>query len=121
MPGILRLTAAAALGGLSLLGCSGEEGSSDSPDDDVAVTTCTAVPNGKPVAEGTIANRTTKSSGYTFRIRFLDPAGNEVSQATDGVGRVDAAGTANWRAQGLTSANGPLTCKVSDVTRTEVP
>lgn len=120
MQGILRLTATAAIGGLALVACS-DEGSSDSADDDVAVTACAAVPNGKPKAEGTIANRTTKASGYTFRVRFLDPAGNEVSQATNGVGRVDSGGTATWRAEGNSSANGPLTCKVENVTRTALP
>ncbi len=119
MEAILRLTTVV-IGGLALLGCSGE-GSSDSADDDVAVSTCTAVPNGKPVAEGTIANRTTKPSGYTFRVRFLDPAGNEVSQATNGVARVDPGGTARWRAEGTTSANGALNCEVANVTRTALP
>jgi len=120
MQGILRLTATAAVGGLALLGCSGSEGSSDSPDDDVTVKACNAVPSGKPVAEGSIKNGTTKASGYTFRVRFLDPAGNEVSQATNGVGKVEAGSTSTWKAEGNASANGPLTCELANVTRTAV-
>ena len=119
MHGILRLTAIAVLGGLAVLGCS--DGSSDPETDDVKVTACNAVPNDKPVAQGTIVNSTSKASGYTFRVRFLDPARNEVSQGTTGVARVDAGGTASWTLRGATSANGPLTCEVTNVTRTAVP
>lgn len=121
MQGILRLMTIAATGGLALLGCGGE-GSSDSPDDDVTVTTCAPTPGGgKPEASGSITNRTTKASGYTFRVRFLDPAGNEVSQGTSAVAKVEPNVTATWTLQGATSANGPLTCKVSNVTRTAIP
>ncbi len=122
MQGILRLTATAALGGLALLGCSDDGGSSDDETDDVKVASCTASPGGdKPVAQGTIANGTSKASGYTFQVKFLDPAGNEVSQATNGVGKVEPGATATWTAQGSTSAKGQLTCKVENVTRTALP
>ena len=120
MQGILRLTATAAIGGLVLVGCGGE-GSSDSPDDDVTVNTCAPTPGGgKPEAAGAITNRTTKASGYTFRVRFLDPAGNEVTQAANGVARVEAGATATWRTEGAAAAKGPLTCAVVNATRTAV-
>ncbi len=120
MPKILRLTAAAALGGIGLLGCGGE--SSNSESDDVVVTACTADPaGGKPKATGTISNATSKDSGYTFRVQFLDPSENEVSQGADAVAKVDAGGTATWDLEGASSANGPLTCKVTNITRTAVP
>ncbi len=120
MPKILRLTAVAALGGIGLLGCGGE--SSNSESDDVVVTACTADPaGGKPKATGTISNATSKDSGYTFRVQFLGPTGNEASQGTDAVAKVDAGGTATWDLEGISSANGPLTCKVTNVTRTAVP
>ena len=120
MPKILRLTAAAALGGIGLLGCGGE--SSNSESDDVVVTACTADPaGGKPKATGTISNSTSKASGYTFRVQFLDSSGNEVSQGTDAVAKVDAGGTATWDLDGITSAKGPVTCKVTNITRTAVP
>lgn len=117
---ILRSTAAAALGGFILLGCGG--GSSDNPDDDLVVAACNAAQNGgKPKADGTIKNATKKASAYTFRVRFLDPAGNEVSQAATAVGKVESGGTATWHIDGGSSANGPVTCKVANVTRTAVP
>lgn len=120
MPKILRLTAAAALGGVGLLGCGGE--SSNSESDDVVVTACNAAAaGGKPSASGTISNTTSKASGYSFRVQFLDPSGNEVSQGADGVVKVDAGGTATWDLEGITSANGPVTCKVTNITRTAVP
>ena len=120
MQRILRLTAAAALGGLGLLGCGGE--SSDSESDDVVVTACNPAPaGGKPTASGTISNATSKASGYTFRVQFLDPSGNEVSQGATGVAKVDAGGTAKWDLEGATSANGPVTCKLNNITRTAVP
>ncbi len=120
MPKILPLTAVAALGGIGLLGCGGE--SSNSESDDVVVTACTADPaGGKPKATGTISNATSKASGYTFRVQFLDPSGNEVSQGTDAVAKVDAGGTAKWDLDGITSAKGPVTCKVTNITRTAVP
>lgn len=120
MPKILRLTAVAALGGIGLLGCGGE--SSDTESDDVVVTACNpAAAGGKPSASGTISNSTSKDSGYSFVVKFLDPSGNEVSQGTDAVLKVDAGGTAKWDVDGITSANGPVTCKVTNISRTAVP
>ena len=116
---LLPLTLTAALGASILTGCGA--GSSDPEADDVSVTTCAADPaGGKPKAEGSIANSTTKPSGYTLRVRFLDPAGNEVSQGNTGVARVEAGATATWRLEGSLSAKGTLTCQVDQVTRTAV-
>lgn len=120
MQGILRLTATAAFGGLVLLGCGGGGGGSDSPKDDVIVTTCS--PTGdKPEASGAVTNRTTKTSGYAFRVRFLNEAGKEVSQGAGTVAKVEPQVTATWVVQGATAANGPLTCRVDNIVRTEVP
>ena len=120
MPKILRLSVAAALGGLGLLGCGGE--SSDTESDDVVVTACNAATaGGKPTASGTINNATSKASGYSFRVQFLNPSGNEVSQGADAVAKVDAGGTATWDLDGITSAKGPVTCKVTNISRTAVP
>jgi len=112
----LRVTAVI---GVVLSGCGG--GSSKSPETDVSITSCTADPaGGKPKAEGPIVNHTTKASAYTFRVRFLDSSGNEVSQSTTAVARVEPSATATWRSEGGLSARGPLTCKLSNVTRTAV-
>lgn len=120
MHGILRLGATVAIGGLVLLGCGNS--SSDNPDDDVSITACNADPSGgKPRADGAIKNATKKASAYTFRVRFLDPSGNEVSQAANAVGKVEPAGTASWHVEGGNSAKGPVTCQLANVTRTAVP
>lgn len=116
---LLNLTLVAGLGASVLTGCG--EGSSKAPEGDVSVTICAADPaGGKPKAEGRIVNNTTKPSGYTLRVRFLDAAGNEVSQGSTGVARVEAGGNATWRLEGTLSAKGQLTCKVDNVTRTAV-
>jgi hypothetical protein len=116
---LLNLTLTAALGVTVLAGCG--EGSSKAPEGDVSVSTCATDPaGGKPKAEGSIVNNTSKPSGYTFRVAFLDSAGNEVSQGSAGVGRVEAGGTATWRLDGGVSAQGALRCELRNVTRTAV-
>ena len=115
----LPLTATAAFGAALLGGCG--EGSSKSAANDITLTTCAADPaGGNPKAEGKIVNNTSKASGYTLRVQFLDPSGNEVSQGTTAVAKVDPGATATWRLQGGVSAKGPLTCKLSNQTRTAV-
>ena len=116
----LRTCAVVAGLGVSLLsGCGG--GSSKSPDGDIAVTACAADPaGGGPKASGAIVNHTSKPSSYTFRVRFLDASGNEVSQATSAVARVEPNATANWSVQGGPSAKGPLTCKVDHQARVAI-
>jgi len=116
---LLNLTLTAALGASLLVGCGG--GSSDAALDDIQVTKCEPDSAGaKPKAEGTIRNNTTKPSGYTFRVRFLDPSGNEVSQGASVVGRVEPGATVGWRLEGGTSAKGALTCQVENAARTAV-
>jgi len=116
---LLNLTITAAIGVSLLPACSGS--SSKAPEGDISVKSCVTDPaGGKPKAEGTIVNNTSKPSGYTFRVRFLDPAGNEVSQGTTAVARVEQGETATWRLEGGTSARGALTCQVANPTRTAV-
>ena len=117
----MRATKAAAsvLGAALLVGCG--EGSSKPAEGDISVKSCVASPTGdNPVAEGTIVNNTTKPSAYTLRVRFLDPSGNEVSQGTTAVARVEPGATATWRLQGGVGAKGPLTCEIANPTRTAV-
>lgn len=116
---LLNLTAAAVVGASFLSGCG--NGSTKKAETEISVTACTADPaGGKPKAEGRIVNSTSKPSAYTFRVRFLDPSGNEVSQNTNAVARVEPAETAIWRLEGTLSAKGALTCKVDQATRTAV-
>jgi hypothetical protein len=116
---LLKLTAIAGLGMALLPGCG--EGSTKSPDADITLTTCAADPaGGKPKAGGSIVNHTSKPSGYTFRVRFLDASGNEVSAAQGGVARVEPSQTATWNQEGTASAKGPLSCKLANQTRTAV-
>jgi len=116
---LLKLPVTAALGAALLVGCN--SGSSNSPNADISVTSCAADPaGGKPRASGTIVNHSSKASGYTFRVRFVDTAGNVVTDAPNGVGKVEPNATAAWTALGNASAKGPLTCKLTDQTRAAV-
>lgn len=109
------LTAAASVFG----GCSSKEKNAAA---DVAVTTCSSDPGGgKPHAEGTIQNNSSKDSGYAFRIAFKDAAGNKVSDGAVTVGKVLKGQSATWKADGASSAKGDLSCEALGITRTAVP
>jgi hypothetical protein len=89
---------------------------------DVTVTACTADPaGGHPVATGQIKNGSSKASTYIIHVRFVDSAGNGVGDGVATVGKVEAGGSATWRAVGTQSARGPLTCPLASVTRTATP
>jgi len=115
---LLQLTAGAVLGISLLSGCSDDNAEEAA---EVKVSACVADPaGGRPRAEGTIVNSSSQPSAYTFRVRFLDPAGNEVSQASNAVARVEPGETATWRLEGGVSARGTLRCEVDNVTRNAV-
>ena len=115
----LKVTVAATLGAALLAGCGG--GGDTSAASDITVTTCAADPaGGKPKAEGSIVNHSSKPSAYTFRVRFLDASGNEVSQGTSAVGRVEPNATFTWKVEGGVSAKGALSCKIANQTRNAV-
>lgn len=89
---------------------------------DVAVTACNADPGGgRPTADGTIVNHSSKASTYVVNVNFYDTSNNKVSQGAATVGKVEPGATANFHLQGLASAKGPLTCKVGTVNRTQAP
>lgn len=118
MQGIVRPSATAFFVGLVLLGCG--NGVSDSPYDDFKITVCDT----RIRAGGTIDNATKKASAYTFRVRFLDISGDEVSQVKNGVGRVEPGSTVNWYAgagDGDNTTMGPVTCNLDSVIRTALP
>lgn len=89
---------------------------------DVHVTACTADPGGgKPTADGTIQNASSKDSAYAFTVTFSDSSGNKVSTGAVSVGKVTSGGQATWHTLGATNAKGPVTCTVGNVARTAVP
>jgi hypothetical protein len=101
-----------------LAGCS----SNSTAAKDVTIGSCTADPSGgRPTAEGTIVNNSSKASTYLVDINFFDSSGNKVSEGGATIGKVESAATANFHAQGLQSAKGPLTCKLATVKRTIAP
>jgi hypothetical protein len=100
-------------------GCSKAGGSAAK---DVSVGACTPDPSGgNPVATGQITNSTGKASSYVIHVKFVDGSGNGVGDGVATVARVEAHGTASWRAVGTQSARGPLTCPLASVTRTVAP
>ena len=95
---------------------------SDDAKDDVTVGACDADPGGgKPTASGQIVNDSSKTSNYVIRLRFKDSEGNAVSEGVAAVDGVDALQTARWDLTGARSADGPVTCEVTDVSRTHLP
>jgi hypothetical protein len=95
---------------------------SDDAKDDVTVSACNADPEGgDPTASGQIVNDSSKTSNYVIRLRFNDAQGNGVSEGVVAVDDVDSGATAQWELTGTRSAQGPLTCEVTDVSRTHLP
>ena len=95
---------------------------SDDAKDDVTVSTCEADQDGgDPTASGQFVNDSSKTSNYVVRLRFNDAQGNGVSEGVAAVDDVEAGATAQWELTGTRSAQGPLTCEVTDVSRTHLP
>jgi len=89
---------------------------------DVTITACTSSPTGgHPTATGNIVNHSSKASLYTIHVKFTDSSGNGVGDGVAAVAKVDPGTSATWRANGTLNAKGPLTCKLSSVTRNAVP
>jgi hypothetical protein len=95
---------------------------SDDAKDDVTVAACNADPGGgDPTASGQIVNDSSKTSNYVIRLRFNDAQGNGVSEGVAAVDDVEAGATASWELTGTRSARGPVTCELTDVSRTHLP
>ena len=95
---------------------------SDDAKDDVTVAACNADPGGgDPSASGEIVNDSSKTSNYVIRLRFNDAQGNGVSEGVVAVDDVEAGATARWELTGTRAAEGPLTCEITDVSRTHLP
>jgi hypothetical protein len=118
MKRLILLVGASALVVAALGGCS----SSKAAAKDVKVTACKASPTGgHPTAEGQIRNHSSKASFYTIHVKFTDSSGNGVGDGVAAVAKVDPGTTAKWHATGTLNAKGPLTCKLSSVTRNAAP
>jgi hypothetical protein len=104
---------------VSVVACSS---SSSKAAKDVTVTACTAsATGGHPTASGRIVNHSSKASLYTIHVKFTDASGNGVGDGLAAVAKVEAGATASWHANGSLNAKGPLTCKLSSVTRNLSP
>lgn len=89
---------------------------------DVTISACTANPTGgRPTATGMIDNHSSKASTYAVTITFYDSSGNRVSQGAATVGKVEPSAVANFSAEGVSNAKGPVTCKATSVVRTVAP
>ena len=116
---LILLAGATACAIATLTGCSA---SSSTAAKDVTIIACQASPTGgHPAATGRILNHSSKASLYTIHVKFIDAAGNSVGDGIAAVAKVDSGTTANWRAEGTLNAKGPLTCKLSSVTRALSP
>ena len=118
MKRLFLLVSASAMVMAVLGGCT----SSKSAAKDVRITACKASPTGgHPTADGRIVNHSSKPSLYTIHVKFTDSSGNGVGDGVAAVAKVDPGTTAKWHATGTLNAKGPLTCKLSSVTRNAVP
>ncbi len=89
---------------------------------DITITACRAdAGGGRPTADGTIVNHSSKASTYVVDVKFYDSANNQVSEGGATVGKVLPAATSIFHAVGLSGAKGPLTCKLGNVARTVAP
>jgi hypothetical protein len=89
---------------------------------DISITACRAdAGGGRPTADGTIINHSSKASTYVVDVKFYDSANNQVSEGGATVGKVLPAATSIFHAEGLSGAKGPLTCKLGNVARTVAP
>jgi hypothetical protein len=103
---------------LVIAGCSSSKAAATK---DVKITACTADPSGgHPTASGEIVNHSSKPSLYTVHVKFYDASGNAVGDGVAAVAKVDPGTTATWHATGTLDAKGPVTCKLSSVTRNAV-
>lgn len=85
---------------------------------DVTITACRDDPGGgRPTADGTVVNHSSKASTYILTISFRDSSGNKVTDGGATLGKVEPGATAVFHATGVAGGKGPLTCKVTTVNR----
>lgn len=111
------LVAAAAVAVVGLGACS----SDSDVEAEASVTSCTAAPDSKPVAEGQLTNSSSKSSNYSVRVGFYDASDNRVTEGADVVTDVESGTASPFTVTGVGDMNGPVVCKVLGVTRSANP
>ncbi|MCB5165044.1 hypothetical protein LG634_09410 [Streptomyces bambusae] len=89
------------------------------PEGDVRISACEVDATTKwPHAELIVTNRSSRPSDYLVSVEFLDPDGVRLSEAHAVLTRVGPDQVARETAQTLTQVDVPVTCRLTDVTRT---
>ncbi|WP_175410215.1 FxLYD domain-containing protein [Streptomyces sp. TRM64462] len=90
----------------------------EGPEGDVQITSC-AVDSLTNLAraELLITNRSSKPSNYIVQIEFVDASGRRLDEGYAATNNVAPGQQSSVAAQGLTQIDGPITCRIADVTR----
>jgi len=68
---------------------------------DVSITACRADPGGgRPTADGTVVNHSSKASTYILSVSFTDSSGNKVTDGGATLGKVLPGATSIFHAEG---------------------
>jgi hypothetical protein len=95
-----------------------EPGGSSRPEDDVRITSCELDPSLKwPSAELTVTNRSGDRSNYLVSVEFVDAQGIRINEGYAAANNLLPKQSAEVKAQGMSAAEGEITCKVNKVTR----
>lgn len=88
------------------------------PRGDVKITSCTVDSfTGWAKADLHIKNNTSKTSSYWINVEFVDTRGVLVDESAAGVTNLSRYQEADETAQGLKETQGPIKCRITDVTR----
>ena len=68
-----------------------------------------------PTANGTLKNTSGESQAFEVSVRFTDADGNLISEDTTFTDSIDADQTANWEVTTFETAEGDISCEVSEV------
>jgi hypothetical protein len=85
---------------------------------DVSISGCSIGPTfNLPQATGTIVNHSSGTSDYSFTVSFLNQRGEVAAHGSGSKNHVAPQQTAAWTVMGDTPNDGPLTCRLEDVSR----
>jgi len=68
-----------------------------------------------PTANGTLKNTSGESQAFEVSVRFTDADGNLITEDTTFTDSIDADQTANWEVTTFETAEGDISCEVSEV------